>query len=308
VRLPRESFTSPEDLGAIAMFPGDQRAVYLRDIARVRLGTGPTGILRVNQNRQLRVSGDVDDDVASVGQVTAAVRAALADLPLPDGYSLLYGGEEQAARENQRTLLVVTLLAVFLVFVVMAIQYESLTDPLAILVSIPLALVGVGLALWVTRTPLSAPVLLGVILLAGIVVNNAILLVQYVEIGRREEGLSLEQAVVAAGAVRMRPILMTTLTTVIGMLPLGLGLGEGTEMMQPLAIAVIGGLTISTLLTLLVVPCAYLLVHRAAGALRRLLFAAPSAGRPPEAGRAPFTPSASSSEGTPAASDPPTPA
>lgn len=277
VRLPRESFTSSEDLGAVALFPGRKEPVYLRDIADVRLGTGPTSILRVNQNRQLRVTGDVDEDIASVGDVTAGVRAALADLALPEGYALLYGGEEEAARENQRNLLLVTVLAIFLVFVVMAIQYESLTDPLAIIMAIPLAFVGVGIALWVTGTSLSAPVLLGVILLAGIVVNNSILLVEYVEIGRRERGLSREEAVVEAGAVRLRPILMTTVTSAAGMLPLALGLGEGSEMMQPLAITVIGGVTISTLLTLFVVPCAYLLVHQVAGALRRVVIGAPRA-------------------------------
>ena len=275
VRLPREAFKSPEDLGAIALFPGRDRPIYLRDVADIELGTGPTTILRVNQNRQLRVTGDVNDEVASVGEVSQAVRAALADLALPDGYSLLFGGEEEALKENQRNLSIVTLLAVFLVFVVMAIQYESVSDPLVILFSIPLALVGVGLMLWITGTPMSAPVLLGVILLAGIVVNNAILLVQYVEIARREKGLTVEEAVVEAGAVRLRPILMTTTTTVCGMLPLALGVGEGSELMQPLAIAVVGGLSVSTLLTLVIVPCAYLVVHRGAAALRRLVVGAP---------------------------------
>ena len=276
VRLPRESFTSPEDLGSIALFPGDDRPIYLRDVADVRLGTGPTTILRVNQNRQLRVTADVNEEVASVGEVTAAVRGALSDLQLPDGYALIYGGEEEALRENQRNLSIVTLLAIFLVFVVMAIQYESVSDPLAILFSIPLALVGVGLMLWITGTALSAPVLLGVILLAGIVVNNAILLVQYVEIARREKGMSVEEAVVEAGSVRLRPILMTTTTTVCGMLPLALGLGEGSELMQPLAIAVVGGLTVSTLLTLIVVPSAYLIVHGVAARLKRLVVGEPS--------------------------------
>jgi hydrophobe/amphiphile efflux-1 (HAE1) family protein len=269
VQLPRESLTSPENLGSIALFPGRGQPIYLRDIADVNLGTGPTTILRVNQNRQLRVTGDVDDEVASVGEVSAAVRDALRDLALPDGYSLIYGGEEEAARENRRNLTIVTLLAIFLVFVVMAIQYESVSDPFTILFSIPLALIGVGLLLWATGTPQSAPVLLGVILLAGIVVNNAILLVQYVEIARREKGLPVEEAVVEAGAVRLRPIFMTTTTTVCGMLPLALGLGEGSELMQPLAVAVVGGLSVSTLLTLVVVPCAYLIVHRTAGTLRR---------------------------------------
>jgi hydrophobe/amphiphile efflux-1 (HAE1) family protein len=276
VRLPRESLTNPEDLGSIALFPGGAEPIYLRDVADVRLGTGPTTILRVNQNRQLRVTGDVNDEIASVGEVTQSVRAVLADLELPDGYAVIYGGEEKALKENQRNLTIVTLLAVFLVFVVLAVQYESLSDPFAILFSIPLGLIGVGLLLWITSTPLSAPVLLGVILLAGIVVNNAILLVQYVEIARREQGLSVEQAVVEAGAVRLRPILMTTTTTVCGMLPLALGLGEGSELMQPLAITVVGGLTMSMLLTLIVVPCAYLIVQGLAAALKRLAVGGPT--------------------------------
>ena len=271
VRLPRESLTSPEDLAAIALFPGDRAPVTLRDIADIRLGTGPTAILRVNQNRQLRITGDIDNSVATVGEVTRDARSSLADLPLPEGYAILFGGEEKAAEEAQRNLLIVTLLAIFLVFVVMAIQYESLSDPLTIIVSIPLALIGVGLMLWATSTPLSAPVLLGVILLAGIVVNNAILLVEYVEIARREQGLTLEAAVVQAGATRLRPILMTTLTTVLGMLPLALGIEEGSELMQPLAIAVIGGLAGSTLLTLLVIPCAHVVIQRSAAGLRRFV-------------------------------------
>ncbi|MGH7545047.1 MAG: efflux RND transporter permease subunit, partial [Gemmatimonadota bacterium] len=269
VRLPRERFTSPEDLGSIALFPGIERPIYLRDIAEVRLGTGPEEILRVNQNRQVRVTGDVNDELASVGEVDREVRARLADLDLPQGYAVLFEGEAQAYEENQRTLRIVILLAIFLVLVVLTIQYESLTSPLVIVVSIPLALVGVGAFLWITGTPLSAPVMLGVILLAGIVVNNAILLVEYVEIARREKGMAPEGAVVEAGAIRLRPILMTTSTTVCGMLPLAIGLGEGSELMQPLAIAVVGGLLFSTLLTLIVVPCAYLIVKDAAARLQR---------------------------------------
>ncbi|HXF96491.1 MAG TPA: efflux RND transporter permease subunit, partial [Gemmatimonadales bacterium] len=268
VRLPRERFQNAEDLGAIALFAGRDRPVYLRDVATVQFKIGPSSIRRENQNRQYRINGDVNDAVASVGDVNREIRARLADLPLPDGYGLVYGGEEETIRENQRNLAVVTLLAVFLVWVVMAVQYESVTNPLVILVSVPLALIGVVGLLWVTGTPLSAPVLLGVILLAGIVVNNAILLVEYVEQVRRTEGLAPEQAVVEAGAIRLRPILMTTTTTVLGMLPLAIGIGEGTELMRPLAISVVGGLSMSMLLTLIVVPCAYLVVHGAAARLK----------------------------------------
>jgi CzcA family heavy metal efflux pump len=282
VRLPREQFKSPEDLGAILLFPGTGRAqpIYLRDVADVRLGRGPTSILRINQSRQLRITGDVNDAVTTVGEVNASVRERLADMNVPEGFALVYGGEEEAIRENARNLAIVIALGLFLVFVVMAVQYDSIRDPLIIIGSVPLALTGVGLLLWLTRTPLSAPVLLGVVLLGGIVVSNAILLVEYVELGRRERGLSMEEAVVEAGAIRLRPILMTSATTVLGMLPLAIGLGEGTEMMRPLAISVVGGLTMSTMLTLIVIPCVYLVVHTASERLKRFVVGREA---PPEA-------------------------
>ncbi|HEY8377650.1 MAG TPA: efflux RND transporter permease subunit, partial [Nannocystis sp.] len=153
-------------------------------------------------------------------------------------------------------------------------------NPLIILTSIPLSLIGVGTALWLTETPLSAPVLLGVILLAGIVVNNAILLVEYIEQFRREKGASMEEAVIEAGVVRLRPILMTSLTTVLGMTPLALGIGEGSELMQPLAITVVGGMSLSTLLTLFVVPSVYLILQRGVAALKGWLLASPTAPEP----------------------------
>lgn len=263
VMLPRERFTSAEDIGTVALFPGGQGGapVYLRDVAEVTTALGPTDINRENQVRQLRISGDILTEVASAGEVADSVRGRLADLEVPDGYALIVGGEEEAIRENNKQLAIVVALAVFLVFVVLATQYENLLNPLVILLAIPLSLVGVGVALWITQTPLSAPVMLGVILLAGIVVNNAILLVEYIE-EYRGRGVPIEQAVVDAGAVRLRPILMTTMTTLLGMLPLAIGLGEGAELMQPLAIAVVGGLSVSTLLTLFVVPSAYVLAHR----------------------------------------------
>jgi hydrophobe/amphiphile efflux-1 (HAE1) family protein len=265
VQLPREQFTSPEDIGSVALFPGiaGGQPIYLRDVARVYTATGPTTINRENQNRIFRLTGDVINEVASVGAVNDSIRMRLAGFEIPDGYGIIIGGEEEAIRENNRQLAIVVGLAIFLVFVVMAVQYESIVNPFVIIFAIPLSLVGVGTLLWLTGTPKSAPVLLGVILLAGIVVNNAILLVEYTEQARRR-GLDRLTAVVQAGTTRLRPILMTTLTTVSGMLPLALGIGQGSELMQPLAIAVVGGLSISMLLTLFVVPSAYLIFNTAA--------------------------------------------
>lgn len=270
VILPRERFTSSEDLESVALFPGTGSGapIYLRDVATVNLGLGPTSILREQQNRIIRVSADVLTDVAPVGAISDSIEARLEGFELPDGYGIVMGGEAEAIRENNRQLLIVILLAIFMVFVVLAIQYESLTDPLVILLAIPLSLIGVGLGLWVTETPQSAPVLLGVILLAGIVVNNSILLVEYANQNRRERDMPLEEAVIEAGAVRLRPILMTTLTTVFGTLPLALGLGEGSELMQPLAIAVVSGMFFSMALSMLVVPGAYVGVNRFAERLK----------------------------------------
>jgi multidrug efflux pump subunit AcrB len=288
--FPRGRFQSPEDIGSIALFPGGSGGapVYVRDVATVTSKLGPNSIQRENQNRIMRVTADVVTDEASIGEVNGEIRGRLADLNVPDGYGLIYGGEEEAIRENNRQLAIVVGLAIFLVFVVLAVQYESFVNPFVIILTIPLSLIGVGFALWITATPMSAPVLLGVVLLAGIVVNNAILLVDFVQHMRRDRGMSMELAVVEAGAVRLRPILMTTATTVCGMFPLALGIGSGTELMQPLAIAVVGGLLFSTFLTLFVVPSAYIIFNRGSEAFmafmtgRRSSLAADA--RPIEAG------------------------
>jgi CzcA family heavy metal efflux pump len=270
VMFPRERFTSASEVGEILLFPGGRGTdpVFLRDVAEVRAAIGPTNINRENQNRVLRLSGDVFTDVAPVSAVVDSVQARLAQMPLPDGYGIVIGGDHEATQESNRQMMLVVALAIFLVFVVLAVQYESVIDPFVILTAVPLAMVGVILTLWVTGTPFSAPVLLGMILLAGIVVNNSILLVEFVEHYRREEGASMERAVVEAGAVRMRPILMTTISSLVGTLPLALGLGSGGELMRPLAIAVVGGLLFSTLLTLFVVPSAYIVLHTAGDRLK----------------------------------------
>jgi CzcA family heavy metal efflux pump len=292
VMFPRKRFQSPEDIGSIALFPGAAGGapIYLRDVATVESKLGPTSINRENQNRILRVTGDVVDDETSIGEVNDQIRLRLADMVLPEGYGLIYGGEEEAIRENNRQLAIVVGMAIFLVFVVLAVQYESLVNPFVIILTIPLSLIGVGAALYITNTPLSAPVMLGVILLAGIVVQNAILLVEFAEQMRRERGMSLEEAVVAAGGVRLRPILMTKLTTIFGMLPIALGIGSGTELMQPLAISVVGGILVATFLTLFVVPSTYIMFNR--GAERAMGFltgtgraatASPAPARPAEA-------------------------
>jgi len=273
VKLPKERFTSAQTLGGVALFPGARGGspVYLRDVADVREAVGPTQIERENQNRVIEVSGDINTDIAPVTAVADSVRARLAGIELPQGYGIIIGGEDEAVRQASSQMMLVILLAAFLVFVVLAVQYESLVDPIIILLAVPLALIGVFLTLWVSGMPISAPVYLGMILLAGIVVNNSILLVEFVESFRREQGVSMEQAVVEAGYVRMRPILMTTLTSMFGMLPLALGIGQGGALMRPLAVATVGGIAFSTLLTLFVVPGAYVALHGLADTVQTFL-------------------------------------
>ncbi len=271
VRLPREETADPEKLGDLLLFRHQGEAVLLRDVAHFEMSTGPAHIERENQSRIQRVVGDINTQVSDVGTIMREVDERLQGLNLPDQYSLIYGGQWEAIQETNRELRQVILLSLFLVFVVLAVQYERLTNPLVILAAAPLSLVGVVTILWATGTPLSAPVMIGVVLLIGIVVNNAILLVEYIEIGRRQHQLSIVDAIIEAGGIRLRPILMTTLTTVVGMLPLAIGLGQGAEIMRPLAIAVIGGLLGSMLLTLLVVPCLYLVGSRGAEWLKQKL-------------------------------------
>ena len=177
-------------------------------------------------------------------------------LPLPDGYSIYEAGAGKALKEGRQLGGVLIALAIFLVFVVMAVQYESLRNPFVILFSVPFALIGVVLGLKLTGLPLSMPVWLGMVMLCGIVVNNAIVLVEYIELVR-DTGVDAVRAIVEAARLRLRPILMTTLTTVAGMLPLALGLGDGAEMLRPLAVTIVSGLSFSLLVSLLLVPLLY---------------------------------------------------
>ncbi len=269
--LPRDEVRHTEDLSNLILFRSAGESIRLGDIASFELGEGPAHIERENQVRILRIGGEINTEVTDLGTVNDAIHERLDAFDMPDEYSVIFGGEQEVIEETNRILFSVTLLALFLVFVVLAVQYERLANPLVILTAAPLALIGVIGLLWLTETTLSAPVLLGVILLVGIVVNNAILLVEYIELGRQKRGLSPMEAALEAGRIRFRPILMTTLTTVCGMLPLAIGLGEGAEIMRPLAIAVVGGLLVSMALTLFVVPSIYLIIAPIAEKLREWL-------------------------------------
>ncbi len=180
---------------------------------------------------------------------------------LPAGYDWRIGGQRQEMETSFDSMRLAILLAIFMVYLVMASQFESLLHPFVILFSVPFAAIGVVATLWLAGVTISIVVLIGAILLAGIVVNNAIILVDYTNQLRRD-GMAKLEALRQAGRVRLRPILMTTATTVLGLLPMALGLGEGSELRSPMALTVIGGLLTSTLLTLLIIPAVYSLVDR----------------------------------------------
>lgn len=248
---------TPQDVEAIQLTSPLGVTVPLREVASVIVEEGPTTIERDDQARVAYVNAQLTG--RSIGEVVKDVQARLKDLPLPYGYSATVSGQAEQMAEAFGDLSFALALAVMLVYMVMAAQFESFVQPAIIMGAVPLALLGVVPGLLLTRTAISIPVYIGAIALAGIVVNNAIVLVDYTNQLRRR-GMSRDEALVEAGATRLRPILMTTVTTVLGLLPLVLGFGEGAEIQRPLAITVAGGLSMSTLLTLVVVPAIYTLV------------------------------------------------
>lgn len=261
LRLPRVEASDPQDLQSVLLFPAqdDRKAIYLGDVAQVNLLESAAEILRDNQHRIVEVTASLEAG-ATLGGVLQRIDERLQDLQLPAGYTLYDGGARKTLKEGRALTETLLFLALFLVFVVMSIQYESLRNPFIILLSVPFAVIGVALGITAAGLPLSMPVWLGMIMLAGIVVNNAIVLVEYIEI-MRERGSDIRAAILAAARLRLRPILMTTLTTVVGMLPLAIGIGEGAEMLKPLAITIVSGLSFSMLVSLMLVPVMYELTH-----------------------------------------------
>lgn len=265
VRLRPDDLLGLADVRALVVNPGQPVSVPLSAVAEVRLAEGPAEIRRVEQDRSALIRANLSG--SDLGSARAAIESRLGALDLPAGLSWKVVGQSEEMERSLSSLLMALALAVFLVYVVMASQFESLLHPLVILAAVPLAFIGVVPALWLGGVPLSIVVFLGAIMLVGIVVNNAIILVDTINLQRRR-GLERAEAIARAAATRLRPILMTTATTVLGLLPMALGLGEGSEMRRPMAITVILGLATSTLLTLFVVPVLYDRVEAAVDRLR----------------------------------------
>ncbi|MBK9317239.1 MAG: efflux RND transporter permease subunit [Acidobacteria bacterium] len=259
VRLSEAQRTDMSHLDQITVVTPAGQAVPIGNLVKMQRREGPLSIERQDQERLVRVTAGYAE--RDLGSIMSDIDREMSKLTMPSGFSINYGGEYEEQQKSFKELLFSLTLAIILVYMVMAAQFESLRDPLIILFSIPLAVIGVSLILFLTETTFSMQAFIGVIMLAGIVVNNAIVLIDYMNVLRRRDNLLLRHAVELAGRRRLRPILMTTLTTVLGLVPMALGIGEGSELQSPMARVVIGGLVTSTLITLVFIPTIYTMIE-----------------------------------------------
>jgi multidrug efflux pump subunit AcrB len=260
VRTPDALVQNAAALVTLPLFTDGGLPVRLGTVATIGQGQAPGEIQRIDQRQVFIIEGRLSEG-ASLGDALQEVEDILAGITLPEGVTRLPSYSAQSNNSIQGAVFLLGGLAAFLVFTVMAVQYNSLIDPLVIMLTVPLALAGGILGLFVTQTAIGATVIVGAVLLVGIVVNNAIILVELANQIRDRTGCDPVTAMVQAAPQRLRPILMTTVTTVLGLFPLALGLGEGSEFLQPMGIVVFSGLSLATLLTLFIIPCFYTLLH-----------------------------------------------
>ena len=259
VRYAEEFRKNIEDVENIVLYTSMGQAIKLKDVATITEEQASPEIERENRQRIVTVEGSVGAGVA-LGDAVAEVNAMLADYEVPTGLSLELGGSIEDQGEAFSDIGLLLILIIVLVYIVMATQFESLLYPFIIMFTIPFAMSGVFIALWLTSTPLSLIALIGAIMLVGIVTKNGIVMVDYMNL-LVERGSTISDAVIEGGKSRLRPVLMTSLTTVLGMLPMALGIGEGSETWQPMGIAVVGGLLMSTIITLFIVPSLYAMLE-----------------------------------------------
>ncbi|MCZ4336472.1 efflux RND transporter permease subunit [Shewanella colwelliana] len=247
------------DIDSMIINPNSHQPIPLSAVAEVSLNLGPSAINRISQQRVAIVSANLAH--GDLNEAVLAARAIIDQQTLPSAIQVRFGGQNEEMEHSFQSLQIALVLAVFLVYLVMASQFESLIHPLLILIAVPMAVGGSILGLYVTQTHLSVVVFIGLIMLAGIVVNNAIVLVDRIN-QLRQQGIEKAQAIEDAAKSRLRPIIMTTMTTALGLAPMALGLGDGSEVRAPMAITVIFGLSLATLLTLVVIPALYSLFDR----------------------------------------------
>lgn len=269
VQLNRSEVQRPGQLEQIPLLVSNNRQIRLGDVATIKDGQTPGEIQRINQRQVFLIAGNLSEK-ATLSDAIAQTNAVLAQLKLPDGVSILPSSASQTNQQLQEALKLLGGLAAFLVFIVMAVQYNSIIDPLVIMLTVPLALTGGLLGLYVTQTAIGATVLVGAVLLVGIVVNIGIIMIELANQIREQEGVDRQTAILKAAPQRLRPIMMTTITTVLGLFPLALGIGEGAEFLQPLGVVVFSGLSLSTVLTLFIIPCFYVMLHNFPGSKKPL--------------------------------------
>lgn len=257
VRLQPDDRRSSEDLDNISIRIAAGSLVPVSTLIQQETGSGPASIARIDGQRVSYINANLERGMA-MGNAVQAIQSELSSLVLPEGFSIFYGGEfeEQQRAQKDFTLAIITALA--LIYMVMAAQFERFIDPLIVMFSVPLIIIGVVPTLLITGTTLNIQSLMGIVMLIGIVVNNAIVLVDYINLLIREQGMAAKQAVLEAGRLRLRPILMTTSTTMLALIPLSIGIGDGGEIQASLARVVIGGLISSTLITLVLIPVVFL--------------------------------------------------
>lgn len=257
--------TEIEDIKNIMLYNSQGKGVRLSEVGEVTEGFSPPAIEHIDRERVIKVTGNIYQ--RALGDIAEEVDKELTKLDVPPQIDVQISGSVEDQKESFADMFTLLLLVVMLTYIVMAAQFESLRDPFIIMFSLPFAFTGVFIALWMTGTSLSLIALIGAVMLVGIVVKNGIVLIDYINLNK-ERGASIKRAVVEGGKSRLRPVLMTTMTTILGMVPMAMGIGEGSEIWQPMGISIIGGLTVSTVLTLIVIPTIYASFH-ARGIKRR---------------------------------------
>ncbi|MGB3262295.1 efflux RND transporter permease subunit [Paenisporosarcina sp.] len=252
--------SSIEQLKKLKLRTPSGQFIELQEVAEIEIAEGPVSIRRVDQANSVSFSLKYNSSY-SLGEMSDQVDEAIEKLKLPEEVEIKFGGDRELFESAINDMLLAVVLAIVLVYIVMAAQFESFKYPFVIMFSVPLMIIGVALGLFITQTPISITAVIGLLVLVGIVVNNGIMLVDFIN-QRKEEGYNAYDSIVSSTRDRVRPILMTALTTILGLLPLAIGIGEGTEINQPMGIVVIGGLISSTLLTLYVIPVIYSLFDR----------------------------------------------
>ena len=261
VRLKPEDRLTTLDLEDIGVRTPMGDIVPISEVTIQEKGRGPSSISRINGQRVTYITANLEDGVA-LGDAVSRIRSDLATMNMPDGFSVVYSGEYEEQIKAQRDFTLAIIMALVLIYMVMAGQFERFLDPLIVMCSVPLAIIGVVPMIILTGDTLNMQSIMGLVMLIGIVVNNAIVLVDYINLLRREQNMELKEAIMEAGRLRLRPILMTALTTILGLVPMALGIGVGAELQASLARVVIGGLLASTVITLLLIPLVYVSAHQ----------------------------------------------